>query len=182
MSENLFRGKLVRLAAPARDDAEAFSRWSQDPEYLRNQDTDYARPYTAETYIERFQPGRENPRLVAFSLRTVEEDRLIGFVALHSIEWNNQAGLLAIGIGDPEYRGRGYGADALRLILRYAFDELNLHRVGLDVIANNTQAIRAYEQVGFKQEGEQREAVLRDGQRHGRVVMGILREEWEAGR
>ncbi len=182
MSENLFQGKLVRLAASTREDAEAFARWSQDPDYLRNQDTDYARPYSAETYIERFSPGREHPNGVGFSLRTVEDDRLIGFVAIHSIEWNNQAGLMAIGIGEADYRGRGYGADALRLILRYAFEELNLHRVGLDVISNNERAIRAYERAGFKQEGVQRESVYRDGQRHGRIIMGILRDEWEARR
>jgi RimJ/RimL family protein N-acetyltransferase len=182
MSETLFRGKLVRLAAPTRDDAELFARWSQDPEYLRNSDTDYARPYSAETYIERFNPGHEGPNAVVFHLRTLEEDRLIGFVAIHTIEWNNQAGLLSIGIGEPGYRGHGYGADALQLALRYAFDELNLHRVGLDVISNNAQAIRAYERVGFKHEGVQREAVLRDGQRHGRIIMGILREEWKACR
>jgi len=182
MTENLFTGKLVRLAAPTRYDAEAFAQWSQDAEYLRNQDTDYARPFSAESYIERFKPGHESPNGVVFHLRTLEDDRLIGFVALHSIEWNNQVGLLAIGIGEPSYRGRGYGADALRLVLRYAFDELNLHRVGLDVIDNNAQAIQAYERVGFKREGVQREAVLRDGQRCGRMIMGILRDEWEANR
>ena len=182
MTETLFRGKLVRLAPSTRDDAEVFARWSQDADYLRNLDTDYARPFSTESYIERFNPGRESPNSVVFHLRTLEDDRLIGFVAIDTIEWNNQVGLLAIGIGEPNYRGRGYGADALRLILRYAFDELNLHRVGLDVIANNAQAIQAYERVGFRQEGIQRDAVLRDGQRHGLMVMGILRHEWEASR
>src|SRR5690606_1323510 len=146
--------KLVRLAASTREDAEAFARWSQDPDYLRNQDTDYARPYSAETHIERFNPGREQPNGVGLSLRTLEDDRLIGFGALHSIEWNDRGGLMAVGIGEASYRGRGYGADALRLILRYAFEELNLHRVGLDVISNNAQAIRAYGRAGFEQEGE----------------------------
>jgi len=182
MTETLFTGKLVRLAPATRDDAEMFARWSQDADFQRNSDTDYARPYSAEGYAEHYHLGKESPNSVLFHLRTLEDDRLIGFVAVHSIEWNNQAGLLAVGIGEPSYRGRGYGADALRLALRYAFDELNLHRVGLDVIANNAPAIRAYERVGFKQEGVQREAVLRDGRRHGRIIMGILREEWEAGR
>ena len=178
--ETLFTGKLVRLAAPSRDDAEAFARWSQDAGYMRQLDTDYARPYSAEGYIERFNPGHDSPNTVAFHLRTLDDDRLIGFVALHSIEWNNQAGLLSIGIGEPGYRGRGYGADALRLILRYAFEELNLYRVGLDVIADNARAIRAYEKAGFKHEGAMRGAVLRDGQRCDRLLMGILRDEWAA--
>jgi len=182
MTETLFRGKLVRLAPSTRDDAEVFARWSQDADFSRNSDTDHVRPHSAESYAEHFGLGRESPNAVVFHLRTLEDDTLIGFVAIHSIEWNNQAGVLSIGIGEPSYRGRGYGADALRLALRYAFDELNLHRVGLDVISNNAQAIRAYERVGFKHEGLLREAVMRDGQRHGRIVMGILREEWEASR
>ena len=180
MPDSLFTGRLVRLSAPSRDDAEAFARWSQDAEYLRALDTDYARPYSAETFIERFNPGRESPNGVLFHLRTLVDDRLIGFVALHSIEWNNQAGMLSIGIGDPDYRGRGYGSDALRVALRYAFAELNLYRVGLDVIASNLPAIRAYERAGFQREGAARGAVLRDGQRHDRVFMGITHDEWQA--
>jgi RimJ/RimL family protein N-acetyltransferase len=149
---------------------------------MRALDTDYARPYSAEAFTERFNPGRESPNGLLFHLRTLEDERLIGFVAIHSIEWNNQAGLLSIGIGDAEYRGRGYGSDALRLALRYAFDELNLYRVGLDVIAGNAAAVRAYERAGFRREGAARGAVLRDGQRQDRLFMGILREEWQAGR
>jgi RimJ/RimL family protein N-acetyltransferase len=182
MPHTLFTGRLVRLAAPSRDDAEAFARWSQDAEYLRGLDTDYARPYSAETFIERFLPARENPNGVLFHLRTLADDRLIGFVALHSIEWNNRAGLLSVGIGEAEYRGRGYGSDALGLALRYAFGELNLWRVGLTVIADNVAAIRAYERAGFQHEGAARVVVPRDGQRHDVVLMGILCDEWQAGR
>lgn len=56
-------------------------------------------------------------------------------MAIHGIEWNNRTGLLAIGIGDANDRGKGYGREAIHLILKYAFYELNLHRVGLDVIS-----------------------------------------------
>jgi RimJ/RimL family protein N-acetyltransferase len=180
--ESLFRGKLVRLSAPREEDAEAFSRWSEDARYLRNLDTDYARPVPAREFAERFNAQRGNAQAVEFHLRTLEEDRLIGFVAVHSIEWNNQSALLAIGIGEPDYRGKGYGGDALQLILGYAFRELNLHRLGLDVIANNQPAIRAYEKAGFRREGAMREAVLRDGRRYDRVLMGILRDEWSETR
>jgi RimJ/RimL family protein N-acetyltransferase len=65
-------------------------------------------------------------------------------------------------------------------MLRYGFHELNLYRLGLDVMGYNARAIHAYEKAGFQIEGRQRAAVLRDGQRHDRVFMGILREEWQA--
>lgn len=175
---NLFRGELVRLVAPSERDAPVLARWSEDADYLRAVDSDYARPLSAEEAALRLNPEDSDPNKVEFHLRTLADDRLIGFVALHSIEWNNGAGLLAVGIGEPEYRGKGYGTDALQLLLRYAFDELNLYRVGLDVIATNTRAIRAYEKLGFQREGLMRGAVLRDGLRIDRVFMGILRDDW----
>jgi RimJ/RimL family protein N-acetyltransferase len=175
MHDDLFRGRLVRLAAPQQEDAAIMARWSHDAGYLRSLDTDYARPRGPEA----FAPGdTASANAVEFRLRTLDEDRLIGLVALHSIEWNNRAGLLSIGIGEPDYRGKGYGSDALGLVLRYAFDELNLERVGLDVISNNTSALRTYERAGFQQEGRLRRAVLRDGQHHDLILMGILRHEW----
>lgn len=114
-----------------------------------------------------------------FRLRTLEDDALIGFVALFGIEWNNQCGKMAIGIGDPKHRGKGYGTDALRLILRYGFCELNLHRIGLDVISYNGRAIRAYQKAGFQVEGTMREAVQRDGHKYDRILMSILRNEYQ---
>jgi hypothetical protein len=83
-----------------------------------------------------------------------------------------------MGLGGPENRGQGYGLEALALMLNYAFYELNLHRVSLNVIGDNLRAIRAYKKAGFKEEGHIRQAVQRDGQRHDLIWMGILRDEW----
>jgi RimJ/RimL family protein N-acetyltransferase len=176
--DNLFRGELVRLVAPSERDAPVLARWSEDAGYLRTVDSDYARPLSSEEFALRLSPDQADPNRLEFHLRTLADDRLIGFVALHSVEWNNGAALLAIGIGEPEYRSKGYGTDALQLILRFAFHELNLFRVGLDVIATNSRAIRVYEKLGFRCEGRMRGAVLRDGCRTDRIFMGILRDEW----
>ena len=177
-TESILRGKLVRLAAPRPEDAVQFAAWSEDAEYLRLVDTDYARPVSVEEFAERDKERRNDPNGLEFRIRTLQDDELIGFVALHSIEWNNQAGMLSMGIGGSAYWNKGYGTDALRLILRYAFTELNLYRVGLEVIAYNPRAIRAYEKAGFQREGAARGAVLRDGLRCDHIFMGILRDEW----
>jgi RimJ/RimL family protein N-acetyltransferase len=175
----LFTGALVRLAAPLPEDKALFARWSRDDIYLRNLDDDPARP-AAESNFAHFDAPTASPDSVTFHLRTLEDDCLIGFVVLHSIGWSNQSAMLTIGIGDPAYRSRGYGRDALRLILNYAFNELNLYRVGLTVMAYNAAAIRAYERAGFTREGAARSAVQRAGARHDLLYFGILRDEWLA--
>ncbi|MFE7376761.1 GNAT family N-acetyltransferase [Bacillus cereus] len=99
-------------------------------------------------------------------VQTIDKDRLIGFVAIHSIAWKNCTGLLSIGIGESSNRNKGYGSDALKLILRYAFHELNLDRVGLEVIEYN--------------EGGKRSVIYRDGKRFDVIVMGVLHNDWKA--
>ncbi|WP_342429645.1 GNAT family protein [Neobacillus sp. FSL H8-0543] len=173
---NLFTGKLVKLTAPRNEDLEVMANWEEDADYLRNLDTDIAYPRSIEQLEEE---SKRSSGSKYFRLRTIEDDALIGFVVIHSIEWNNQSGLLAIGIGDRPNQNKGYGSEALQLILRYAFHELNLNRVGLDVISYNGRAIRAYEKAGFVVEGRVRSAVYRDGVYSDRINMGILKSEWE---
>ncbi|TGA99386.1 N-acetyltransferase [Sporolactobacillus shoreae] len=95
------------------------------------------------------------------------------------VQLQGVSSFLAIGIGEAKNRNKGYGTDALKVILHYAFHELNLNRVSLDVIEYNAWAIHAYEKVGFQHEGRMRDAVLRDGKSYDRLIMGILRSEWE---
>ncbi|WP_096911856.1 GNAT family N-acetyltransferase [Neobacillus jeddahensis] len=180
MLDDLFKGKLVKLTAARDTDAEEMARWHGNSDYLRNVDTDLAIPQSVHTLREQDTSKGNGSRTIEFRIRTLSDDALIGFVALHSIEWNNQTGFLAIGIGNPEFRGKGFGTDALQLILHYAFHECNLNRVGLDVISYNLQAIKAYERVGFQMEGAMRCAVLRDGKAYDRMIMGILRDEWQS--
>lgn len=177
---NLFQGSRVKLTAITEQDAEMYSSWSNDSEYLRNLDTDYARSRSSEEYRSNIQATMSDLTQIEFGIRQLDNQELIGFAALHGIEWNNRAAHLAIGIGDREYRGKGYGTEAMGLLLRYAFHELNLNRVGLDVNGNNAAAIRAYEKCGFTVEGRIREGILRDGLKIDRIYMGLLYCEWKA--
>lgn len=180
-SENLFAGTLVRLVAPSIEDAAILARWSEDASYLRAMDTAYARPLSEQQLAKRLDPDQRDANWIEFHLRTVKDDKLIGFVALHTIEWNNATAMLSMGIGEPAYRGKGFGTEALRLVLNYAFAELNLFRVGLDVIATNDRAVHVYEKLGFQREGIMRRAVHREGRRHDVLHMGLLRDEWKPG-
>lgn len=172
----LFTGKLVRLTAPHPSDADIMASWTENDEFLRLMDTSPARPLSSEGVLEQMNQ-ESGPNLYLFRLRTLTDNRLIGSTDL-DINWANQTGWLAIGIGDSAYWGKGYGSDALHLIVRYGFDELGLHRITLNVISYNTRAIRTYEKYGFVYEGRQRECVYREGQRFDLVYYGLLRSEY----
>jgi RimJ/RimL family protein N-acetyltransferase len=167
---SLFIGERLRLAPAMPEDAAIMARWSLDSEYLRMVDDDPARPMTPD------DAGRGGSD---FRLRTLAENRLIGFVALFSVT-RFQTAMMAIGIGEMEYRGKGYGNEALRLLLSYGFREMNLYRIGLNVFEYNTAAIKAYERVGFVLEGTRRKSIRRDGERYDELQYGILYDEWAA--
>ncbi len=176
--ESLLRGALVRLTGPRSSDAGEMARWSDESQYMRMVDSDWMRPRTSDD--SPLGRAGSSPTGVEFRIRELADGRLLGFLAVHSIEWNNQLGEISIGIGNPADWGKGYGSEAMRLALRYAFHELNLNRVWLTVISYNARAIHLYEKLGFRHEGVRRQAVLRDGKRYDMLVMGLLRSEWES--
>jgi RimJ/RimL family protein N-acetyltransferase len=182
METSLFSGKLVRLAAAdPQQVAEAFSRWGRDSEYWRLLASEPAALFSVKqtkTWIEKEQ---EKDTTFAFVIHTLEDGRLIGEIGLDGIRWTHGEAFVGIGLGDREDWGKGYGTDAMRILLRYAFTELNLHRVALTVFEYNPRAIRSYLKAGFVLEGRQRSYLNRDGRRWDMVFMGILREEWEEG-
>ncbi len=179
MDRSLFRGELVRLVAPNPEaDAETLARWSRDSEFLRLFGGGPARPWTAKSTRQEIEKDLEKNDLLLFFIRTLADDRLIGLVDLEPI-WPHGDGWIGMGLGEREYWGKGYGRDAMRVMLRYAFTELNLHRVSLNVFAYNARAIRSYEKAGFIVEGRARRPMNRDGRRWDVIYMGILQEEWE---
>jgi RimJ/RimL family protein N-acetyltransferase len=111
-----------------------------------------------------------------------ETDTLIGSTGLHEIDYKNRHAVFGIVIGEKEAWGKGYGTEVTALITGYAFETLNLNRVGLEVYEDNERGIKAYERVGFTREGVLRQAMYREGRYWNKIVMSILREEWEARR
>jgi len=107
------------------------------------------------------------------------DGRCIGGCTLFHFDRTAGVCELGIGIGDREYLGHGYGHNAVRVLLRYAFRIHNLHKVFLCTNSNNERAIRAYRACGFVEEGRQRRQAWSDGCYVDLVFMGILREEWE---
>jgi RimJ/RimL family protein N-acetyltransferase len=182
MGENIFTGKLVRLAAiEAEALAANLNQWAQDSHYLRLLDSEPARLFSAKNRQEWIEKQLEKDRgqLYWFTIRTLADDRPIGELDLFILTPNGSEAFVGIGIGEHDFWGKGYGTDAMQVALRYAFTELNLYRVTLNVFEYNERAIRSYQKCGFQVEGRQRQYLRRDGQRYDMLYMGILRGEWE---
>jgi RimJ/RimL family protein N-acetyltransferase len=181
MNNNIFYGDLVRLAALDPEEiATIISRHSRDSEYMRLMESSPCFPYTKENTKKWIEKQLENQKVFAFAIRALADDRLLGDVGLGNVNWSHGNGYIGIGIGERDFWGKGYGSDAMRLALRYAFTELNLRRVTLGVYEYNPRAVRCYEKVGFQHEGRIRQYMNRAGRRWDEICMGILKEEWFA--
>jgi len=181
LTSDLLRGKNVRLTAQDMEQAAAqYFQWSQDAEYMRLVDGDPPVPLSLKAtkdVNERDWP-EDDPNNIMFLIRANEDDRIIGFANLDYISWSQGDSYMGIGLGDRTCWGRGYGSEAMNILLRYAFTELNLHRLTLTVFEFNERAVRMYQRCGFKIEGIVREVLYRDGRRWDLISMGLLRDEW----
>ncbi len=105
-------------------------------------------------------------------------DELIGDVQIGGIDTYNRNAFIRIAIHQPAYQSKGYGSEALLLMLDYGFGILNLHRIELNVFAYNERALRAYEKLGFQREGVQRQALYYDHRYHDSILMSMLACEY----
>jgi RimJ/RimL family protein N-acetyltransferase len=103
---------------------------------------------------------------------------LIGMCGLHEIDHYQQHAEVGVRLG-KEYWGKGHGQDAVRTLIAYGFEHLNLAKISLHVLADDERAVGAYRKVGFVEEGRLRAHAWYDGARHDELVMSVLREEWE---
>lgn len=179
MNSDLLYGAFVHLtAANAETDAEAFVRWRRDSEYLRLLDSGAARAWSVQLAKKELNDPIVNHWFL-FMIRDLADDRLLGFADLEVDAWAHGNGWVGIAIGDRADWGKGYGTDAMRAVLRFAFTEINLYRVSLTVFGYNLRALRSYEKAGFTIEGRVRQHLHRDGQWWDMVFMSVLKDEWE---
>ncbi|MCB9644697.1 MAG: GNAT family N-acetyltransferase [Myxococcales bacterium] len=150
--------------------------WARDLDLKRLSGPGPFLPASANSLLESLRSNKTTE--VDFAIRPLESEELLGQIGLKDISWRNQHAELYIRVGRPHW-GKGYGREAMDLLLRYAFMELNMHRIGLRVVDYNTRAITLYRKVGFQHEGTQRECGLRDQRRYNIECFGLLYPEWK---
>jgi RimJ/RimL family protein N-acetyltransferase len=179
-SRPVIRGERVFLRAAERSDIPAFVRWFNDARVLHHLAMRAPMSEAAEAaWFERMLAAQGSTDY-HFVVCVRDDDRPIGTIGLHGIDWPNGVAEFGIALGEPSEWGKGYGTDATRAISDFAFGELRLERLGLYVYADNERARRAYEAAGFRLEGTLRRALHQRGIRLDVHVMGLLREDWAA--
>ncbi len=173
----MIKGERLTLRAVERDDLPNYVAWLNDPEVTYHLTTFL--PFNLEDESDWYEQQRQENSVLNLAIVLNADQQHIGSVGLMHIDPRNQQAELGIVIADKTQWGKGYGREAIGLLLNYAFTELNLHRVYLRVDASHTPAIRCYLRCGFKEEGRLRDAVYHHGQFEDQLIMGVLRSEYE---
>ena len=176
ISESILTAASVRLRPVEESDLTHFQRWLADDELRRWLGSVDEQPSVAEEY-DWYVSKRQDPDTVLWSIEDAS-GTLLGNVELRLSPLNRRAEV-GIGIFDREQWGKGYGTEAMRLVLDYAFGELKLNRVELTADVENVRAIRSYEKCGFVREGLLREHRLIGGKPSDCVAMAVIQADRE---
>ena len=173
----MLNGARVRLRALEPGDAALMWRWHQDRAFHV---PDGGRYPTTLARTEEWLRSLGDPAYWGVYLGIENEDgALIGYLSLKHTEPEDRSAVLDVAIA-PAFGNQGYGGEATRVLLRFAFDQMNLHRVWLRVPEHDACARRVYETCGFREEGRLREARFAGGRWWDLIVMGILAREFGA--
>jgi len=172
-----FEGADIVLGPLRDEDSDVLFRWINNRELVIHS----AQFHTVERcdHDEWFDSIRRRDDVRIFGIRLRSDDTLVGSCQLHSISTAHNTAELQIRIGESSQQNRGYGSQAVRLLLDYGFKELGLHRVWVHVLSSNGAAISVYEKAGFIREGRLREAACIENSRVDLIILGILRREYE---
>ncbi len=168
----MIAGPNVALTAIRRSDSAALYGWVNDPSIIRGSAP--FRPVHEPAHEAWLAAIGADPSRIAFAIRLRPDGDPVGLLQLVDIHEVHRSAELVIRIGARDLQGRGFGTEAVRLALRFAFETRNLQRVWLRVFAGNAAAIRCYEKAGFVREGVMRRAAFIEGVWTDIVVMAAL--------
>ena len=169
-------GERLYLSPFDADDTDVYTKWAEwmndktVAEYYGGYQN-LVSPANAKKTLESLQGYR-------FAVILLEGDTFIGHISLHDADHINRNAFLGIFIGDEEYRSKGYGAEAIRLVLNYGFNTLNLNNIMLSVHSDNTAGISCFKKVGFHDAGRRREWKFKDGKYVDVMYMDFLAREF----
>lgn len=173
MIKATYENERVRIRPITLADTDLIIKWRNSDAVRQN--FIYQKLFTKESHETWMKTMVEPGHVAQFIIEDIRTGTPVGSVYLRDIDTANEKAEFGIFLGD--FRGKGYGTEATKLILQYAFETLNLHRVFLRVFADNTGAIRSYEKAGFVFEGRFRDDVKISGLFRDVVFMSIINKK-----
>lgn len=174
----MYIGKKVKLREYRKEDMILAQKFLNDAKVKRLMNPNIPFLYTYEDEEKWFQSQSAMNDLYNFAIETLEEKKYIGGCGINKLDWKNSVATIGIFIGNEDYWSKGYGSDALNILIKFIFEQMNIHKIKLGVYSYNKRAIKCYEKCGFKKEGVLREELFRDGKYHDVIIMGILKDEY----
>ena len=175
----MLKGERIKLGPVKREYIDSYLKWFNDPEIT--QYLSMFRPLTRMMEEDWIKDLKNRDDTIAFAIIINDDsdvEKLIGNCGLHAIDWKNRVSEVGITIGEKEYQEKGYGTEAMEILLKYGFKTVNLNRIQLRVYEFNSRAINSYNKIGFIEEGRMRQAIFINGEYHDIIFMSILQEEW----
>ena len=172
----MIKGEKCFLTAVDPDSIETLRNWRNNPKLRRyfREFREISKPMQDSWYKNRVL---NNPNQFDFEIHDKESGALIGHCGLYYVNWVNRAAEFTIYVGDFNFRGMGIGSDALRTLIKYGFNDLNLNRIWCEVYSNN-EAIHIYEKIGFIKEGVMRDQYYNEGRYWDSTVLSMLKSDW----
>jgi RimJ/RimL family protein N-acetyltransferase len=174
----MISGNLVRLRAYNKNDLKFELEYINDFEVKKNINPEIPFPLRFEDEEKWY--NSINPMgngIYTFVIEELESHKYVGICEVNDIDWKNSVATIGIFIGKP-FWGKGFGTEAMRLLINFIFEEMNINKIKLSVFGFNNRAIKMYENLGFKKEATLREQIFREGKYHDEIIMGLLKREW----
>ncbi len=174
------KGEKITLRGFRKDDLESYASWLDNEEVTRFLEMG-ARPTRARDGEDFLRLAEEVDDAVVFAICECDSGCVVGTCGLYLIQWICRRAQLNILLGNPGIWDKGYGGEAVKILLRYGFHKLNLNSIQLGVNADNKRAIKSYKKNGFIHEGTRRQFIFRNNRYYDMVEMSVLRSDYDAG-
>lgn len=173
-------GDRITLRDYQNEDLEHIRGWVNDPDITNTLSDQFLYPHSrneTESFFRTMVEGKSSNRSFIIAFR--ESLEYLGQIDLYRIDWKNRFAYLAIVIGKKDQLGKGYGSEAIKVLQKFVFEELNLNRLELEVYEYNERAYKSYVKCGFKEEGRSRNKIYKKGKYWDVICMSILKDEFD---
>ncbi|MBB6697410.1 GNAT family N-acetyltransferase [Clostridium algidicarnis] len=171
----MYYGEKICLRAYKQEDIQIATSFVNDKELKKFLVTDIPFPMSLWEEDEWIKSQKSNKNgEYNFAIEDIKTKMYIGGCGIQNVNWLTRVALVGIMIGDKDYLGKGYGTDAMKVLMNFIFKDMNIHKIRLSTFSFNIRAQKSYEKCGFKVEGILKDEVFKDGKYYDEIVMAAF--------